>query len=92
MKGIDELLQDSDSDDDDDDTASKRSNRSKRGAKNSSSSAAAARKDKAWLQEGNDGDIVDFLDPSVSKKVLGEHFREFIKRTYVLLRNLLADF
>jgi hypothetical protein len=41
----------------------------KKGAKKSS------RKQKpgaAWLKESNDGDIVDFLDTSASKKVLGK--------------------
>ena len=27
----------------------------------------------AWLREGGEEDFVDFLDPSMSKKVLGEY-------------------
>ena len=32
------------------------------------------RKRSAWLKEGGNEDIVDFLDPSVAKKVLGKYF------------------
>ena len=30
------------------------------------------KKKSAWLKEGGNEDIVDFLDPSVAKKVLGK--------------------
>ena len=50
---------------------SMRSNKSKRGGAAGAKSSSAPRKDRAWLQEG-DEEIVDFLDPSVSKKVLGK--------------------
>ena len=63
VEGIDDLLKDSDSEMEDD----------------SKSPAAADKKQKgkagqAWLREGGEEEIVDFLDASVSKKVLGKFY------------------
>ena len=35
------------------------------------------KKRSAWLKEGGNEDIVDFLDPSVAKKVLGNYFSQY---------------
>lgn len=62
MNSIDELLRDTDSDmdEEDDQKKIKKSKKKKHG------------KD-AWLMETGDDEIVDFMDPSAAKQVIGEH-------------------
>ena len=64
IESVDELIHSSDSEADDlvEEPASKRSRRAAREEKRS----------KAWLKE--DEDIVDFLDPSAARKVIGKDF------------------
>ena len=64
IESVDELIHSSDSEADDlvEEPASKRSRRAAREEKRS----------KAWLKE--DEDIVDFLDPSAARKVVGKDF------------------
>ena len=45
------------------------------------------KKRSAWLKEGGNEDIVDFLDPSVTKKVLGNYFSQ-----YTLFCEILVSF
>ncbi len=61
---IDELLQDSDSELEEEES---------KGQKKVKVKGRPEKSGKAWLKEGGEeSDIVDFLDPSVSKKVIGE--------------------
>lgn len=59
---IDELLRDTDSEMDDEDDSKK--SRVKKGKKKHGKDA--------WLMETGDDEIVDFMDPTASKQVLGE--------------------
>ena len=64
---IDDLLRDSDSEDEGDSKQKQKGSKEKK--------TEGRKKGSAWLKEGQAGskdDIVDFLDPSVSKRVLGE--------------------
>jgi len=68
---IDELLADSDSEPEED-----KPGRQKKGADRKSAAAGGAKKGatasgRAWLQEGGEDDITDFMDLSAAKKVMG---------------------
>ena len=65
---IDELLRDTDSELEDDEPKKKVDKHSKKKKAGS-----------AWLKEGGDEDFVDFLDPTVAQKVLGE----FVMSKYI---------
>ena len=74
MSSIEEILQETDSESDDEgkeeDAKDKRSK-----VKGHKSKKLAGQRGKAWLKEGDqDEDApLDFLDPSVSKRVLGKN-------------------
>ena len=44
----------------------------------------------AWIKEGGDEDIVDFLDPAANKKVLGEYGDTSAPQKLAVLKNLLC--
>ena len=64
---IDDLLRDTDSEMEDNTGSQRPKKVARRKLDRGKKGAGGA----AWLKEGGDEDIVDFLDPSVSKKVLG---------------------
>lgn len=68
---IDDLLKDSDSEPEDD-------QKQKSKAKKQKTKVVAKETGKAWLHEGGDDDITDFMDTSAAKKVMG------INKTFII--------
>ena len=68
---INDILRDTDSELEEDESAA--ASRGKKKEKKGRKTGAA------WLREGKEEDIVDFLDPSVSKKVLGGKFGTYFR-------------
>ena len=71
---IDDLLRDTDSElENEVETKKKRPAKKRRGGE-------------AWLKEGQEDHIVDFLDPNAAKKVLGEHlfFLKILSRLVII--------
>ena len=62
ITSIDDLLRDTDSEEEE------------AGEKDVTKRKMNVKKGSAWLKEGGNEDIVDFLDPSVAKKVFGRSF------------------
>lgn len=67
-RSIEDILRDTDSEVEDDEETKKKKNQKPAKSKKSGSNT--------WLKEGGDEeDIIDFLDPSVAKKVLGKRLK-----------------
>lgn len=64
-------------------------------AGNSQKKGVKTQKGRAWLKEGEEDDPLNFLDPKVSQRVLGNILTrgmKTIKKTHVLWRNLTLFF
>ena len=85
VHSIDELLQDSESESDDEEEQKAKGRGQKvRGRK--TKKLQASQQGAAWLREGQQEDTpLDFLDPSVSKRVLGEGLSHSCLRLLSLL-------
>lgn len=52
---------------------------------NTQKKARKTQKGKAWLKEGEEDDPLNFLDPKVSQRVLGNNFDSQSKKMYCIL-------
>jgi hypothetical protein len=68
ISSIDELLKDSDSEPEEAEKDKRPKLKAKRSMKGNQETG------KAWLHEGGDDDITDFMDTSAAKKVMGKVF------------------
>ena len=72
LNSIEEILQETDSESDEEEESDVKDKRSK--VKGHKAKKLAGQRGKAWLKEGDQEEDapLDFLDPSVSKRVLGK--------------------